>query len=169
MGLFDQIMGAIANPNQQANPDQMSDILGAVQQIAGNNSLDAGTGETMVSMVGGYVRSALQQQQTEGGDSQVAAIVNQFGGIGSNPAAVSALFSADQQAQIATEISQRTGLPAGTIQGLLASLIPILLNLLGSGKTLEGNSNPLLNNFLDSNNDGNVDLGDAMRLASRFM
>ena len=169
MGLFDQIMGAIANPNQQANPDQMSDILGTVQQIASHNNLDAGAGETMVSMVGGYVRSALQQQQAEGGDSKVAAIVNQFGGIGSNPAAVSALFSSDQQAQIATEIVQRTGLPAGTIQGLLASLIPILLNLLGSGKTLEGNSNPLLNNFLDANNDGNVDLGDAMRLASRFM
>ena len=169
MGLFDQIMGAIANPKQQANPDQMSDILGTVQQIANSNNLDAGTSETMVSVVGGHVRSALQQQQAEGGDSQVAAIVNQFGGIGSNPAAVSALFSPDQQAQIATEIAQRTGLPAGTIQGLLASLIPILLNLLGSGKTLEGNSNPLLNNFLDANNDGNVDLGDAMRLASRFM
>jgi uncharacterized protein YidB (DUF937 family) len=171
MGLFDEIMGAIANPNQQGSPDQLSQIIGTLQQVAGSQGIDPSTGQDVMSMVGGYVRSALQQQQAEGGSEQVENLVNQFSGTGYNPSAVEAIFSPDQQAQVAEAIAQRTGLSSQQIMGLLAVAVPIVLNMLRSGANTQGQpgSNNVLGAFLDSNSDGNVDIGDAIAMAGRFL
>lgn len=171
MGLFDQIVGAIANPNQQANPDQLGNILGAVEQLSGNTGIDAGTSQTVMSMVGGYVRSALQQHQATGGTEQAESIVNQFSGLGANAAAVSALFSPDQQAQIANTISERTGLSQAQVMGALAMLVPIVLKMLQSGANTQGNAggNNVLSAFLDADRDGDVDIGDAIGMAGQFL
>jgi len=171
MGLFDQIVGAIANPDQQANPDQLGSILGAVQQLSGNTGIDPGTSQTVMSMVGGYVRSALQQQQAMGGTEQAENIVNQFSGLGANPSAVSALFGPDQQSQIANEISQRTGLSQAQVLGALTLLVPIVLKMLQSGASNQGQpgSNNVLGAFLDANHDGEVDIADAIGMAGQFL
>ena len=50
-----------------------------------------------------------------------------------------------------------------TIQQLLPSLVPLILSFLQSG------GNPLLNQFLDTDGDGDVDIADAIKLASRFL
>jgi uncharacterized protein YidB (DUF937 family) len=171
MGLFDQIMGAIANPGQQANPDQLGQIIGAVQQMAGNQGIDPSTSQDLMSMVGGYVRSALQQQQAEGGNEQVENLVNQFAGTGFNPSAVEALFSPSQQSQVADAIAQRTGLSSQQVMGMLAVAVPIVLNMLRSGAHNQDQpgGNNVLSAFLDSNNDGSVDMGDAIAMAGRFL
>jgi Bacterial protein of unknown function (DUF937) len=175
MGLFDQIVGAIANPNQQANPDQLSSILGAVQQLSGNHGVDSSTSQLVMSMLGGHVRSALQQRQAQGGTGQVESILNQFGGLGANSTAVQALFPGNQQADVSQAIAQQTGLSSGLVQSLLPSLIPIVLNMLQTGAanpnaqgTVQG-GNSVLNAFLDSDKDGDVDLGDAMAMAGRYL
>lgn len=171
MGLFDAIVGAIANPNQQASPDQLGSILNTVQQLAGHNGIDPATSNTVMSMVGGYVRSALQQQQAAGGSQQVEDLVNQFSGLGANPSAVSALFSPEQQSQIANAISQQTGIPAAQIMGALAMLVPIVLKMLQSGANTQGQpgGNNVLNAFLDADQDGDVDIADAMGMAGQFL
>lgn len=169
MGLFDQIINAVSNPQQQASPDQLGGILGMAQQVAGNNGLDPSMTQTVISLLGGHVRSALQQKQaTEGGD-QVQSIVNQFAGLGSNPQAVGALFSIGQQQNVANDISQRTGLNPSTIQSMLPVLVPLVLNLLRSGSNVGGAGNPVLNAFLDADRDGDVDLGDVMGMAGQFL
>ncbi|WP_445240813.1 hypothetical protein [Microcoleus vaginatus] len=53
MGLFDQILSAIDNPNQQASPNQLGNILGAVEQLSGNQGIDAGTTQLAMSVLGG--------------------------------------------------------------------------------------------------------------------
>ncbi|MDX2240402.1 MAG: DUF937 domain-containing protein [Leptolyngbyaceae cyanobacterium bins.302] len=171
MGLFDEIVGAIANPNQQANADQLSSILGAVQQVAGNTGIDPATSQTVTSMVGGYVRSALQQKQATGGTEQAEQIVNQFSGLGANAAAVGALFSQEQQAQIANAIAQRTGLSQAQVMGALAMLVPVILKMLQSGSNSQGNGggNNVLGTFLDSDQDGDVDIADALGMAGQFL
>ncbi len=170
MGLFDQIISAVGNPQQQASPDQLGSILSTAQQVSGNNGLDPSMAQTVMSLLGGHVRSALQQKQaTEGGD-QVHSIVDQFAGLGSNPQAVQALFSMGQQENVANDISQRTGLNPGMIQSMLPALVPLVLNLLQSGSTGGAQAgNPVLNAFLDSNRDGDVDLGDVMGMAGQFL
>jgi Bacterial protein of unknown function (DUF937) len=171
MSLFDQILSAVSDPQQQASPDQLGGILGMAQQLSNTYNVDPTTTQTVLSMVGGYVRSALQEKQSTLGGDQVQSLVNQFGGLGANPNAVQALFSQGQQQQVAHDVSQRTGLNAGTIQAMLPVLIPIVLNLLQSGRNTQNSQagNPVLSAFLDANQDGNVDLGDVMGMAGRFL
>jgi hypothetical protein len=50
-----------------------------------------------------------------------------------------------------------------TIQQLLPTLVPLILSFLQSG------GNPLLNKFLDADGNGDVDIMDAIKLASKFL
>lgn len=171
MGLFDQILGAIDNPNQQASPNQIGNILGMVQQMAGSQGVDSNATQAVLSIVGGHVRSALQQQAASGGSGQAEAIVNQFGSANPNAAAVQSIFSPQQQQSVVQDAAQRTGLNAGTVQAMLPILVPIVLNLLKTGASNPGaqqQSNPVLGAFLDADNDGAVDIGDAISIAGRF-
>ncbi len=176
MGLFDQVMGALNNPNQQASPDQLGSILGTVQQLASSQGVDSSTTQVVVSVVGQYVRSALQQKQAAGGRSQAQALVEQFAGTSPSMAALQALFSQQQQQQLAQDAAQKTGLNPGTIQAMLPVLVPLALNLLktGSGNSTAqaaqgGQANSVLNAFLDADGSGEVDLGDALSMAGRFL
>jgi hypothetical protein len=182
MALFDQILGAINNPNQQASSDQLSGILGTAQQLSSSQGIDANTTQTAMSVLGSYVRSALQQQRQTQGPGKAEAIVNQYAGTNPSMAAVQALFGLNQQNQVAQAIAQRTGIPSQTIQMLLPILVPLVLNLLKTGATRSSTStaasaptrqsagsNSVLSAFLDSDGDGNVDIGDAMRLAGQYL
>lgn len=177
MALFDQILGAIDNPNQQASPGQLGGIINTVQQLATSRGVDPATTQTALSVAGGYVRSALQQQRAQG--TNVEGLVNQYAGTSPNMGAVQALFSPSQQQQVAQAISRATGLNAETVQSILPVIIPIALNLLKSGATNQGQvqtpqtggagGNSVLSAFLDADGDGDVDLGDTMSMASRFL
>lgn len=171
MSLFDQILSAVSNPQQQASTDQLGSILGVAQQLGNSHGVDPSTTQTILSVVGGYVRSALQEKQSTLGDDRVQSLVNQFGGLNNNPQSVEALFSPAQQQQVAADASQRTGLNVDTIQAMLPMLIPIVLNLLQSGANTQNAQagNPVLNAFLDANHDGNLDVGDVMGLAGQFL
>ncbi|HLO50514.1 MAG TPA: DUF937 domain-containing protein [Kamptonema sp.] len=171
MGLFDQILGAIENPNQQASPNQLDGIVSTVQQLGNNYGVDAGTTQVAMSILGGYVRSALQDVRSQSGNSQAEAIVNQYSGTTPNAQAVQSLFNSSQVTQIAQAIAQRTGLDEGTIQAMIPVLIPLVLNLLQMGSNAQNpqsGQNSLLSSFLDADGDNDVDIGDAMMMAGRF-
>lgn len=172
MGLFEQIIGAVANPNQQGNIGQIGNIMNTVQQLSNSTGADSNTMQSIFSIVGGQVRSALQQKRDTEGNEAAEAVVNQFGGTSPNHNAVASLFSPGMQQQIASMVAQRTGLDANMIQGLLPMLVPIVLNVLKSGanaRNPQGGGNPVLNSFLDADNDGDVDIADAMQMANRYM
>jgi len=63
MSLFDQIINAVGNPTQQASPGQLGDILSTVQQLSNNSNTDPSTIQSVLSIVGNYTRSALQQKR----------------------------------------------------------------------------------------------------------
>lgn len=171
MGLFDQILGAIDNPNQQGSANQLGNILNTVQQLSGNTGADPSTMQTVLSLVGGQVRSALQQQRATNGDEYAQTLVNQYGGTSPNPSAVSSLFSPGMQQQVASAISQRTGLDANMVMQMLPMLVPIVLNFLKTGSNPQNpqGGNPVLNTFLDADGDGDVDIADAMNMAGRYL
>ncbi|MFM9267199.1 DUF937 domain-containing protein [Tychonema sp. BBK16] len=172
MGLFDQILGAMDNPNQQASPNQLGSILGAVQQLSGNQGVDAGTTQLAMSVLGGYVRSALQNVRSQSGDAQAQQVVNQFSGTDPNPDAVQSLFGGGQLTQIVEDIVQKTGLNNSTVQAMIPVLVPIVLNLLQTGSNAQNpgqGGNSVLNAFLDADGDGDVDMTDTMSMASRFL
>ena len=166
MSLFDAIVGAIANPDQQGNTDQLSSILGAVQSLTGSHTGDPNNSTNLMSAVGSVVQSALQNHQANVGTDGVTNLVNQVAsGDVSNP--VQALFGGQEQ-QVVDTISQQTGIDASQISGMLPTILPMVLQLLQSGNSSSG-GNSVLNTFLDGNQDGSVDLGDLMSQAGRFL
>jgi hypothetical protein len=183
MSFFDQILSAIEDPQQQASPDQLGSILGAVDQLSGANGIDPAMMQTVMSLVGGAVQSSLQEQQSSMGPDHVMGLLNQFSGTSHNPNALGAILNSGMQQQVASGISQKTGLDAGLILGLLPVLVPVVLNLINGGSSQPGGGmgqampqqpattggNPLLNAFLDSDRSGTVDLGDALNMASQYL
>lgn len=171
MSLFDQIINAIDSPTQQASSGQLGDILSTVQQLSNNSNTDPSTIQSVLSIVGNYTRSALQQKRSNEGNEQTQEFVNHFGGTNPSSQAVQLLFNTPQIQQIAQEAEQRTGISAGTIQSMLPILVPLVLKFLQTGSQTQNpqGSNPVLNTFLDADGDGDVDIADAMQMAGRYI
>ncbi|BAZ06782.1 hypothetical protein [Calothrix sp. NIES-3974] len=172
MGLFDQILGAVANPTQQGSMEQIGSILNIVQQMSGNVGSDPSSMQSVMSVVGEQVRNVLQQKCASEGEGAVQSLVNQFAGTTANPQAVSSLFTPEMQQQVAQMAAQRTGLDVSMIQQALPTIVPMILNLLNTGasnQNPEQGGNPVLQSFLDADGDGDVDIADVMRLASQHL
>lgn len=171
MSLFNSILSAIDNPELQANSNQLGSIFNTVQQLSQSSNANPETVQSAMAIVGKHVRSSLQEKRNAQGEQQAQAIVNQFSGTQPSNQAVQMLFSAPQIQQIVKEVERVTGLNSGTIQSLLPMLVPLVLNFLQSGARKQNSqgSNPVLNNFLDSDGDGDVDLMDAMKMASKYL
>jgi hypothetical protein len=198
MGLFFEILSAINNPNQEANIEQLGSLTNSVQQLAQNHGMDSSMMQSVMSMVGSQLQTTLGQQggvqQAQGllgqltgnnpignllgqvteGDNPLGNLMGQVtGGGGENPAlgAIQSLLPQEMQQQLIQGIATKTGLDASSIQGMLPTLIPAVLNLLKMGSPTSGaqGSNSILQAFLDSNQDGKTDLGDVFNFANRFL
>ena len=172
MGLFNNIIGAINNPNQEGSSNQLSSILDTVQQLSSNQEGTTDLTQAAMGILGGHVRSALQQKREESGSTGVEEIINQFAGTTPNNDAVTSLFSSNQISNIIQSISEKTGFDVSKIQSLIPTLVPVILNLLKTGngtQNPEQGSNNVLNSFLDADGDGDVDIADFMGMASRFL
>jgi hypothetical protein len=168
MSLFDQILGAVNNPEQQGSMDQLGSLVNMAQQVSGQNGMDPAMMQTVMSMLGGTVQSGLQQHSESNGVDATQNLVQQLGASATaHPEMIASFIPPEIQQQICGAIAQRTGLDAGLVQGMLPSLIPVAMNMLQGGASQSGN--PLLNMFLDKNHDGQLDMGDAMGLAMQFM
>lgn len=171
MSIFNQILSAIDNPEREASTNQLGSIIDTVQQLSGNYQTNPSTVQSAMSIVGNYTKSALQQQRRQGGTARVNQLIGQFGGTQANSQILSTLFGSSQLQDMVEQISRRTGLNSRTIMTMLPILVPLVLNLLRTGNSknsVQGN-NPVLNSFLDSDGDGDVDLNDMMNMASRHL
>lgn len=172
MGLFDQVINAVNSSNQEGSSGQLANILSTVQQLSNSYGTEPSTVQSVVSVVGNYVRSSLQQKRSIEGNESAQAIVNNYSGTYPNQQAVQSLFSPNQQQQLAQTVAQMTGLNMNTIIQMLPILVPLVLNLLKTGSQTQNpqyGSNPVLNSFLDADRDGDVDIADAIQLASRHL
>lgn len=179
MGLFDQILGAVnsstqvgglndllnvvSNSTQGGGLDDLLNIANTVKQLGNNVGADSSTIQSILSVVGKEVQSSLQVKQATDGTESVQDFVNQFAGTSPNSEAVNTLFSPDIQAKVTENAAQVAGLNVEKIQELLPSLLPLILSF------LQSSGNPFLNKFLDIDGDGDVDIADLLKLASRFL
>ena len=171
MGLFDMINDAISNPAQEASPDQVGSILGAAQALTGSSGASFDQVQSVMSVVGNFTRSALKEKRDTEGDNQVQSLVNQLSGTVGNQFAVNALFNLPQVQQIVELAIEKTGLPEDTIKSMLPVVLPLVLKLLQTGNPTDNSEggNSVLSSFLDADGDGDVDISDALGLASRFL
>lgn len=171
MSIFNQILSAIDNPEMEASKGQLGSILDTVQQLSGTSKAKPDAIQSAMSIVGSYTKSALQQKRSSENMAQVNQLVNQFGGTSANSQVISTLFNNNQIQEMIQKISLRTGLDSKMILSMLPILVPLVLNMLKTGNK-KGNvqaQNPVVSNFLDSDGDGDVDLADAMSMASRYL
>ncbi len=167
MGLFFEVLQAINNPNQQASTGELSNVVNSVEELAHRQGIDPSTMQSVMSAIGEVLRPTLQQQRVASGAPDLGNLVGQLTSGGMGETALSSLLSP----QMIEAVSQKTGLNASTLQGMLPALLPSVLSLLRMGETQPGipRGNPLLNSFLDGDRDGDVDLGDIYQFARRFL
>jgi hypothetical protein len=169
MGLFFEMLSAINNPAQQGSVDQLRTVMNSAQQLGGGR-IDPSTLQTVLSTVGGLIRPALQQQRL-GGENPLGNLVGQVAGAGAGSGALQSLLNPQLQEQLVQGIAQKTGLDASTLQTMLPGILSAVTGFLNLGAGTPGGqgTNPVLNTFLDSDKDGDVDLGDVFKFASRFL
>jgi hypothetical protein len=173
MGLFFEVLSAINNPNQKGSVDALSTVMNGLQQVGGDR-VGAANMQTILSTVGGFLAPSLKQQMSGGdapGGLPIDGILGQLtsGGIGSE--VMSSFLTSQLQQQMAQAVAQKTGMDATMIQGMLPGLIPAVLGFLkmGEGNPGSGATNTVLKAFLDSDRDGDADLGDVFKFAGRFL
>ena len=171
MGLFNQIINAVNNPEQEASSNQLAGIVGTVQQLSNSYQTNPAAMQSAMSIVGNFTRSALQEKRTNQGEQQVQQIINQFGGTQANAQVLQMLFSSNQLQQMTQEITGKTGINSQVVQSMLPSLVPLILNFLKTGANSQNplGTNSVLNSFLDADGDGDVDIADAMQMASKYL
>jgi hypothetical protein len=186
MGVFFEILSAINNPEQKANVNQLSQVTNAMQNLTESHKIDPAMTQSIMSTVGGYMRSALQQKgetegagqignlvgQLAGGGNQIGSIVGQLAGGGSSFSAIQSFIPPQIQQQMIEGLVKKTGLPTNAIQGMLPTLLPTVFNLLQMGSSKPGVAsagNPVLNAFLDNSDEGGADLGNVLKFANRFL
>ncbi|HEY9736035.1 MAG TPA: DUF937 domain-containing protein [Trichocoleus sp.] len=179
MGLFDQVLNAINDPNRQTSQSQVGQLVNTVNQLSQQTNASPDTMNQAVSILGSFVRSSLQDTRNRQGDAAARELVQ--AGSQSGAGILPRLFNAQQQIQLVQALTQRTGLNSNQIQMLLPILIPVVMRLLASGEANANNpmgssraasgglNNSILSTFLDANRDGDVDLGDMLNQARRFI
>ena len=170
MGIFDQVMGAIQDPNREASIGQLGQIVSMAQQVAQANNANSSATQQAASIVGGFVKSALQEKKQSQGMDAVLDLVQQ--GTTDGAAVLPKLFSPAQQSAVASAVAERTGLDANQVRVMLPMVIPIVMKFLNQGAAKTGTQaqgNPLVTTFLDGDGDGDVDMGDVLKMAGRFL
>ena len=170
MGIFDQVMGAIQDPNREASIGQLGQIVSMAQQVAQASNANSSTTQQAASVVGSFVQSALKEKQQTQGMDAVLDLVKQ--GTTDGAGVLPKLFSPDQQSAIATTVAEKTGLDPDQVIAMLPMVIPIVMKFLNQGAAKTGTQaqgNPLVTAFLDGDGDGDVDMGDVLKMAGRFM
>ncbi len=171
MGLFDQVMKAVADPNRKASANQLSQILGSAKQVAKDNNTDSDTMQQAMSVIGGFVRSSLKEKRQQEGASAAQALLEE--GAANGASVIPKLFSAGQLTEMVSAVTQKTSLNTNQVQGILPMVLPLVMRFLSSGNARGGvpatDTNPILTAFLDGDGDGDVDMGDMIGMAGRFM
>lgn len=170
MGLFFDVLSSINNPSQQGNVSQLESVASSIQKLASTRGMDDSKTQSLLSAMGGFLQPALQQQQQTMGAGSLGSLVGQLGAGAPGASALTALLPPQMQQQMVQNIAQKTGLSPNMLQSALPVLVPAVMGLLHMGASKPGTNggNPLLGAFLDSSQ-GNTDLGDAFKFATRFL
>ena len=162
MSLLENIVGAVSkSASSGAGGFDLSALAGLASQTGASQS----TLTSALSLVGSYLAKSLKDKKAEGEDPE--ALMEKFSGSEPSESAVNSIFSNDQKAELSGKLEEK-GILSGNVGQVLAALVPIGLQVLKS-MNQEGSGSDMLKGFLDADGDGDLDLSDAMSIASKFM
>jgi hypothetical protein len=191
MNFFDVLVSSIQDPQAGTQKSDLEGLLGALLGGAPgaapqNRQLPPGAAESVAGSIGSALKPALREAGQQGGIEGIDALLGSLKQNANSPQALERTLGHDRMEQMVNKAQQQSGLPTDAIGSLLPVIIPALVSLLQSGARTGGApsaqtgatagdplaglaANPLLQSFLDSDGDGDVDMQDLVRLGSKFL
>lgn len=184
MGLFDTILASINDPQRRTQSSDLAGLLQGIQSLAGQQGASEGDMQSVIAALGRHVKSGLQEVERDPTPETAEGIVNK---VADQPAAtpdvIERLFGQQGgEEKVAEDVSRKTGFNTQTIMAMLPVVLPMVMKLLQSGGPAApsgqtqaatasgaGGMNPILQGFLDSDKDGDVDLNDVLKMAGPFL
>jgi hypothetical protein len=170
MNLFQTVLQSIENPDHVGSQQDLHGLANLAQLLPGVQGAEQQV-QPILGVLGAHLQDALNEQQQTNGQAAVQQTVSNLSQPGAGVQEIINLFGQDRFNGLIGEISQRTGLNSQLILEFLPALIPAIMKLLATGnhQTDPQAQNPVLNNFLSSNQTGGTLLTEAFQLASVFL
>ncbi len=170
MSLFQTILESIENPNHAGSQQDLHGLLNLAQLLPGVQGTQQQV-QPILSVLGSHLQDALNQKQQTDGPAAVQQTVSNLSQPGAGLQEIENLFGQERFNALIGGIGKRTGLDPQLVLQFLPALIPIVMKLLATGthQTDSKAPNPVLNNFLGSNQSGGALLNEVFQLASQFL
>jgi hypothetical protein len=170
MSFFQSILAAVADPNHAGNQGDLQSWAGVANLLPGLQGAERQL-QPILDVLGGHVKDALSDQQQSQGSAAVQQSVTDLAQGGVTVPQLQDFFGAERFNQIVGDLAQRTGLSESTLLGMLPMLLPVVMRLLSTGNHVSNPQapNPVLGQFLNSNQGGGTLLSEAFQLASQFL
>ncbi|GET43406.1 hypothetical protein L8106_12815 [Microseira wollei NIES-4236] len=169
MKLFINIINALHNPEQQGSVAQLETIFNRIDQVAAKRGIESAKMEEIMTALGSFLRPLLQHQQRMMGDKQLENLIAQMTDAETTAATIHLLISPQLYQQIVQGISQKTGISANALQGILPTILTAVMGLLYMGTSKPGAScsNSVLSAFVDR--DSEFVLGEVLQSTEWFL
>ncbi|MBV8376124.1 MAG: DUF937 domain-containing protein [Verrucomicrobia bacterium] len=170
MNLFQTVLQSIENPEHAGTQQDLHGLLNLAQLLPGVEGAQQHM-QPILGVLGSHLQEALNEQRQNNGQSAVQQTVSNLSQPGAGVPEIVNLFGQERFDGLIGEISKRTGLDSQLILGCLPALIPVVMRFLATGthQTNPQAENPVLSNFLGSNQNGGALLTEAFQLASQFL
>ena len=170
MNLFQTVLQSIENPDHVGSQQDLHGLVNLAQLLPGVQGAEQQM-QPILGILGSHLQDALNDQQQNNGQAVVQQTVSNLSVPGAGVPEIINLFGQERFNALMGEISKRTGLDSQVILQFLPMLIPVVMRLLATGthQTNPQAQNPVLNNFLGSNQNGGALLTEAFQLASVFL
>src|ERR1700680_1310838 len=170
MSLFQSILASIENPNHTGSQQDLHSLVSIAQLLPAVQGAQQQS-QPILSILGSHLQAALNEQQQNNGQAAVQQTVSNLSVPGAGVQEIINLFGQERFNALMGEISKRTGLDSQVVLQFLPMLIPVVMRLLATGthQTNPQAQNPVVNNFLGSNQNGGALLTEAFQLASVFL
>ena len=170
MSFFQSILAAVADPNHAGNQGDLQSWAGIANLLPGLQGAERQL-QPILDVLGGHVKEALSDQQQSQGSAAVQQSVTDLAQGGVSVPQLQDFFGAERFNQIVGDLARRTGLSESTLLGMLPMLLPVVMRLLSTGNHVSNPQapNPVLGQFLNSNQGGGALLSEAFQLASQFL
>jgi hypothetical protein len=170
MNFFQTVLQSIENPEHAGNQQDLHGLLNLAQLLPGGQGVQQQM-QPILGVLGSHLQDALNEQQQKNGQAAVQQTVSNLSQPGAGVQEIVNLFGQERFNGLLAELSKRTGLDSQLILQLLPALIPVIMKLLATGthQTDPQAQNPVLSNFLGSNQNGGALLTEAFQLASTFL
>lgn len=187
MNFFDALVSSIQDPQAGTQKADLQGLLNALTggQGAAGAAVPPDAAQGVAGAIGSFLKPALREAGQSGGPEGIDALLGSLKQNADSPQQLEQTLGRERMEQMVNSAQQKSGLSSEAIIGMLPALLPAVVSLLQSGAragtpanttgATAGSplgalaANPLLQSFIDSDGDGDVDMADLVAMGSKFL